>query len=145
MKIAISVKNNSICNLLDSSDEFIIIDTEKYHKTGELSNKIELNFNKEDIYNILSILKQYNVELLLCGIISHCLERYLRVLNIRFYGFLQGDYMEIVEYFMQNGSFQEHHIINNERYKHLLNKEENYVFSQRFKCKRCRRRNGQRI
>ena len=145
MKIAISVKNNSICNLLDSSDEFIILDIKDYSETGKISNKIELNFNGEDIFNILSILKQYNVELLLCGIVSCCLERYLKVLNIRFYGFLQGDYMGIIEYFLQSGNFKEEHIINSQKCKHLLNKEENYVFSQRFKCKRQRRRNGQRI
>lgn len=145
MKIAISInENNEINNMLDASSHFAIVDLDS--QSLETIRIDYLKFEDEDSFSIISELKQKNIELILCGNISCYLKKYLNVLRIASYCFLKGDFLCVLECLKEkSGTFNEEFIIKNEKCKHLQNKEENYVFRQKFftKRKRRQRKNGQ--
>ena len=102
MKIAVPYWNNRISPVLDTADNFLLIETQN----GRWTKDININLSEKSISERVEYFKKHHVSVLLCGAISEYYHNLILAKGIRVIPWLTGDISGIIEAFICNNSFE---------------------------------------
>jgi len=92
MKIAISVWNGFVSNVLDFADQLLVVDVEGQEEVG----RSEFQLGQQAIQQWARLLAKLNVDVLICGGISESLASMLAASRIEIIPFVTGQVDESV-------------------------------------------------
>ncbi len=105
MKVAIPIWDGRISPLMDTACSLLIADIDE----GQVVSKETVGIPRMDIPNQVSFFTDHHIDILICGAISHQLERMLAASGIKPYPWVRGQVDEVIAAYcngvLQNGNF----------------------------------------
>ncbi|MBW1932297.1 MAG: hypothetical protein JRI56_04605 [Deltaproteobacteria bacterium] len=98
MKIAISVWNGFVSNVLDFADQLLVVDVEGQEEVG----RSEFQLGQQAIQQWARLLAKLNVDVLICGGISESLASMLAASRIEIIPFVTGQVDEVLDAYFSN-------------------------------------------
>ncbi len=105
MKVAIPIWDGRISPLMDTARRLLVAEIDE----GQVVSKETVGLPRADIPGHVSFLTNRHIDILICGAISHQLERMLAASGIRSYPWVRGEVGEVIAAYcngvLQNDNF----------------------------------------
>ena len=102
MKVALAYWENRISPVLDTSENFLVVDIQD----GRRIKNSNINLGDRSLLDRIEYLKKHDVNVLLCGAISDYCHNLILARGIKVIPWLAGDVDGILEVYIRSNSFE---------------------------------------